>query len=209
MSHSLKNYLRQLSKTQEENKFILPWGIVVLRNCDQNGDFLTFKNIGDFKKGGKDKWLVIQLLLFRENEEIFPIFQCPECPEMKPLSGLALDQTEANLLSLRCIHSQAAAYIADPWDYHWPVEVIEESEESHKVECNLDIKTQQLRNDKFFLAAYQHDGEVSLKFTVSATRSIHFAQNAPAKSANVLEDLRKKLRMRQGLMKIQIIFGKD
>ena len=209
MSHSLKNYLRKLSKTQEENKFILPWGIVVLRNCDQNGDFLTFKNIGDFKKGGKDKWLVIQLLLFRENEEIFPIFQCPECPEMKPLSGLALDQTEANLLSLRCIHSQAAAYIADPWDYHWPVEVIEESEESHKVECNLDIKTQQLRNDKFFWLLINMMVRYLCYSLSVQTRSIHFAQNAPAKSANVLEDLRKKLRMRQGLMKIQIIFGKD
>ena len=59
---------------------------------------------------------------------------------MKPLSGLALDQIEADLLPLRCIHSLAAAYIADPWDYYWPVEVIEDSKESHKVECNLDTK---------------------------------------------------------------------
>ena len=132
MSHKLKDYLRQLSKTQEENKFILQWGIVVLKNCDQNGDFLTLKNIGELKKIGKDKWLRIQLLLFRENDEIFPIFQCPDCPEMKPLSGLALDQIQADLLPLRCIHSQAATYIADPWDYHWPLDVIEDSEEFHK-----------------------------------------------------------------------------
>ena len=133
MSNSLKHYLRQLSKTQEENKHILPWGSIVLRNCDQNGDLLTFKSIGEYKKTGKDMWLQIQLLLFRENDEIFPIFQCPECPEMKPLSGLALDQIQADILPLRCIHSQAATYLADPWDYHWAVEVIEDTEESHRV----------------------------------------------------------------------------
>ena len=193
MSHRLNHYLRQLSKTQEENKHILQWGSVVLRNCDQNGDFLIFKNIGEFKKGGKDKWLLIQLLLFRENGEIFPIFQCSECPDMKPLSGLALDQIEADLLPLRCIHSQAAAYIADPWDYHWPVEVIEDSEESHKVECNLDIKTQELRNDKLFLAAYQHEGEVSLLFTVSANQKYPFCSKCSSKKCKCFRRYKKEV----------------
>ena len=193
MSNSLKHYLRQLSKTQEENKHILPWGSIVLRNCDQNGDLLTFKSIGEYKKTGKDMWLQIQLLLFRENDEIFPIFQCPECPEMKPLSGLALDQIQADILPLRCIHSQAATYLADPWDYHWAVEVIEDSEESHKVECNLDIKTQELRNDKFFLAAYQHDGEVSLLFTVSANQKYPFCSKCSSKKCKCFRRFKKEV----------------
>ena len=102
-------------------------------NCDENGDLLIFKSIGYYRKSGKRMWLHLQLLLFRENEEIFPIFQCPECPEMKPISGFALDQREADLFPLRCIHSQAAAYFVTSWDEHWTVEVIEDSEESHRV----------------------------------------------------------------------------
>ena len=160
---------------------------------DENGDLLIFKSIGDYRKSGKRMWLHLQLLLFRENEEIFPIFQCPECPEMKPISGFALDQREADLFPLRCIHSQAAAYFVASWDEHWTVEVIEDSEESHRVECNLDIKTQELRSDKLFLAAYQHAGEVSLLYTVSSNQKYPFCSRCSSKKCKCYRRFKKEL----------------
>ena len=67
MLPNLTNYLRQLSKTEEENHFFLPWGGLCLRNCDDNGDLLKFKSVKDYKRVGKRLWLHLPLLLFREN----------------------------------------------------------------------------------------------------------------------------------------------
>ena len=49
MVPNVTNYLRQLSKTEEENHFFLPWGGLCLRNCDDNGDLLKFKSVKDYK----------------------------------------------------------------------------------------------------------------------------------------------------------------
>ena len=87
----------------------------------------------------------------------------------------------------------AAAFIAEPWDDHWAVEVIEDSEESHRVECNLDIKTQELRSDKFFLAAYQHSGEVSLLYTVSANQKYPFCSKCSSKKGKCYRRFKKEL----------------
>ena len=67
MLPNVTNYLRQLSKTQEENYFFLPWGGLCLRNCDDNGDLLKFKSVKGYKRVGKRLWLHLPLLLFREN----------------------------------------------------------------------------------------------------------------------------------------------
>jgi hypothetical protein len=48
------NYLRNLSTTQKEY-FTLPWGAVVLMDCSDNGDLLTFKSVSDFKELDKEK----------------------------------------------------------------------------------------------------------------------------------------------------------
>ena len=67
MLPNVTNYLRQLSKTQEENYFFLPWGGLCVRNCDDNGDLLKFKSVKGYKRVGKRLWLHLPLLLFREN----------------------------------------------------------------------------------------------------------------------------------------------
>ena len=87
LTNTLKNYLRQVAKTQEPNKFFLRWGGVCLRNCGENGDLVTFKNVKEFKTSQKRMWLYLPLLLFRENGDLFPIFQCPECPAMDMIEG--------------------------------------------------------------------------------------------------------------------------
>ena len=139
LTNTLKNYLRQVAKTQEPNKFFLRWGGVCLHNCGENGDIVTFKNVKEFKTSQKRMWLYLPLLLFRENGDLFPIFQCPECPAMDMIEGLSLDQKAQDLMPIRCIHSQAAAYFAAPWDTHWSIEKIDDSTESFKVQCDLDF----------------------------------------------------------------------
>ena len=181
LTNTLKNYLRQVAKTQEPNKFFLRWGGVCLRNCGENGDLVTFKNVKEFKTSQKRMWIYLPLLLFRENGDLFPIFQCPECPAMDMIEGLSLDQKAQDLMPIRCIHSQAAAYFAAPWDTHWSIERIDDSTESFKVQCDLDFKIQELRSDGLFLAAYQHEGNVSLLFTVSKCQKYPFCSKCSTK----------------------------
>ena len=67
MTLQFKQYTKNLSKPNEENHFLLPWGGVVLRNCDDLGDLLTFKSVAHYREEGKPLWLVLALVLFREN----------------------------------------------------------------------------------------------------------------------------------------------
>ena len=45
MDLQVKQYRKNLSKTNKENRFLSPWGGVVCRNFDDLGDLLSFKNI--------------------------------------------------------------------------------------------------------------------------------------------------------------------
>jgi hypothetical protein len=67
MALQLKHYRKQLSKSNEENIFLLPWGGVVVKNCDDLGDLVIFKNIPQYKESDKSLWLLLSLVLFREN----------------------------------------------------------------------------------------------------------------------------------------------
>ena len=73
MTSQFKNYMKNLSKPSEENRFLLPWGGVVLRNCDQLGDLLTFKSVSHYRDEERPLWLVLSLVLFRENVSYFSI----------------------------------------------------------------------------------------------------------------------------------------
>ena len=67
MDLQVKQYRKNLSKSNEENHFLSPWGGVICRNCDDLGDLLSFKNIAQYKESDKPLWLVLSLVLFREN----------------------------------------------------------------------------------------------------------------------------------------------
>jgi hypothetical protein len=45
MTLQVQTYTRNLAKTNEENMFLLPWGGMVLRNCDGLGDLLLITEI--------------------------------------------------------------------------------------------------------------------------------------------------------------------
>ena len=67
MTLQFKQYTKNIAKPSEENAFLLPWGGVVLRNCDDLGDLLTFHSVAQYREEGKPLWLMLSLVLFREN----------------------------------------------------------------------------------------------------------------------------------------------
>ena len=67
MALQLKQYRKNLSKQSDENLFLLPWGGVVLRNCNELGDLLSFKCVASYREHNTPMWLVLSLVLFREN----------------------------------------------------------------------------------------------------------------------------------------------
>ena len=133
------------------------------------------------------------------------MFKCPECPGMEPLSGLSLDQDSVDLFPLRCIHSQAAAYFGGDWDSHWTIEDIEDSDESHKVECNLDTTVQEMRNDRLFFRRT----ELSPFFLLSSrNKNFPFVLNAPVKHVNVSVVFKLPKKKKGTLMKALTCFGR-
>ena len=67
MTLQLKQFRKNLSKSKEENIFLLPWGGIVLRNCDVLGDLLQFKSVAHYREENTPLWLILSLVLFREN----------------------------------------------------------------------------------------------------------------------------------------------
>ena len=130
---------------------------------------------------------------FSFQDDLVPIFKCPQCPLMAAVSGLALDQNTDNVFAMRCFHSQAAAYFAGDWDSHWTIGDIEDTDESFKVVCNPDLSIQQLRDDSLFLGAYHKDGVVSLLFTVSAKQKFPFCAKCPSKKCKCFQQFQKTL----------------
>ena len=43
------NYRRNLSVDKEKNLKVLPWACIAIKNCKEDGEFLTFKNNKKFK----------------------------------------------------------------------------------------------------------------------------------------------------------------
>ena len=81
MALQLKQYKRNLSKSSETDIFHTPWGGVVCRNCDDLGDFLSFKSVAAYKGEEKPLWLHLPLFLFRDNVSqynglVFNRFNC-------------------------------------------------------------------------------------------------------------------------------------
>ena len=185
MTLQLKEYRRNLSKKSEENIFLLPWGGVVCRNCDDLGDLISYKSVADYKEGDKPLWLVLSLVLFRENVSllldkfsiqllslflyqgnIFSIFSCNSCSSMESVPGMRLEQGKDEILGLQCVHSKAAETFFPNWDEHWIVNDLEDTDLSYRVVCNPDIQVQTFMDVCRFLSAIQTDGHVTLLFTV-------------------------------------------
>ena len=67
MTLQFQTYSRNLAKTDEKNMFLLPWGGLVLRNCDELGDLLNFQSVAHYRESSQPLWLMLSLVIFREN----------------------------------------------------------------------------------------------------------------------------------------------
>ena len=107
-----------------------------------------------------------------------------------------------------CIPYQAAAYFGGDWDSHWTIEDIEDSDESHKVECNLDTTVQEMRNDRLFLAAYQKNRIISLLLNVCPKQKFPFCSQCSSKNVNVSVVFKMPKKKKGTLMKALTCFGR-
>ena len=166
MDLQLRQYRKNLSKPHEENRFLLPWASIVLRNCDDLGDLVSFKNYSDFKKSDRSLWVLLYLYLFRENGQLFSVYGCDICSMMKAVPGMKLDQSKEVMVSMQCVHSRVAAALYPDWEDHWTIDGVDDTDMSYRVVCNPDIKIQTLLQEQKFLAAIQSDGLVTLLFSI-------------------------------------------
>ena len=85
---------------------------------------------------------------------------------MDPVPGMHLAQTKEEVSGLQCVHSKAAASYFPRWEDHWSIGDLEDTDMSYKVFCNQDVQIQTFLDTDRFLAAIQHEGQVTLLFTV-------------------------------------------
>ena len=78
---------------------ILPWHSVAVLNCLEDGSLVDLNNSGQFsEKGSRFKpWLLMKLKLFYIENEIYPIFVCPICPQIKGVLDLFPEQNPTDL----------------------------------------------------------------------------------------------------------------
>ena len=151
----MRQYKKNLSKPNEENTFLLPWASIILRNCNELGDLVSFKNYSDFKKSDSSLWVLLYLYLFRENGQLFSVYGCDICSMMEAVPGMKIDQSKEMMVNMQCVHSRAAAALYPDWEDHWTIEGVDDTDMSYRVVCNPDIKIQTLLQEHKFLAAIQ------------------------------------------------------
>ena len=169
-------YLQQISSSIQDNLFKTPWASVVVKNCDDEGKLLEFKSKAEYSSCGKELWLNLELKIFRENGDLYPVFCCPECPSMKNVSSLNIDCEREQFLPLLCLHSKAVSFLVNDWDLIWDIAVVDDDERCQKL-CNQDILALTLhekehKNEGFFLAATLVSNKVYILYTATKRQKI-------------------------------------
>ena len=113
-----------------------------MKNCDESGELVRYETTAEYKKTKNSLWLYLQLCIFRENQEIFNVFSCPECVLMKPVESLSIDQSREEMEKLQCFHSKAAQKIVPDYEAYWTIPQLGETTTSASVFCNDEIGTQ-------------------------------------------------------------------
>ena len=107
MSDRFSDYERLVFLPGLKNSHIIPWGQLLVRNVDNEGKkLITFKDKKQHRKSKLKMWVECQLLVFRESNQIFPLYQCKECHQMEFLSNQKLDQNQQSLEGYKCAHSK-------------------------------------------------------------------------------------------------------
>ena len=120
-------------------------------------------------------WVTCKLLVFRDNQGLYPVFQCDVCPGMSDLHSLRIDQDRDNLHTLKCLHSRMAELATQRrgnWDQVWPMNLadIQPADEVFEIRCNENQDHVTLREDAYFLAAYYHQNtrKISVLSTITS-----------------------------------------
>ena len=167
-------YLQQLCDTSlGENVFKTPWGSLILKNCNSEGELCDFKTINQFKDSRKQLWILMSLKVFRYQDFAFPIFCCSECEQMKTVENLGLYADPCEVSQLQCLHSKAAGFLVKNWDEIWKVE-LEDSDTALAVFCNKEVEHftfQHHSRTKPFLAGVQLNGKVFLLQTPNSNET--------------------------------------
>ena len=88
-----EDYYRQLLLPGTSNIHFLPWANLVIRNLSDNNSLVTYKMLNDYLKKREPIWILLQLIVFRDNGVFKPIFVCEHCQIMKSVRYLSLDQS--------------------------------------------------------------------------------------------------------------------
>ena len=175
MDYKLNNYVRNLLLDCEVNKFILDFPIVVMRNCDEEREMITFSTVAKFQKQRTPYWLLIKPLSFEENGRNYLIYQCFSCKSMRGIDTLKTSQKEDDMRKIQCIHSQAIHKIIPTPEDFWNEEEIFNNRD---LENNLEKKYIKLKDDKRFLAVITGvKSQISLLFTVSPKHKVPLCSN--------------------------------
>ena len=166
------NYLRNLSKNVSENIFNLNWGCFIMRNCDNEGDLLKFKTLDEYKKSGKQQWILCTVGLFRSNDERFGMYICDCCESMKGMNMMKIDQHRQQVESKRCHHSLAVERLKGDCYMNWTIPTIDEDTEYFKFFQNEDLEGVKLDVGNLYLSIYQKNKSLSVLFTVTSRQKV-------------------------------------
>ena len=175
MEATFLNYVRNLN-IPERNVYSLDWGAVAIRDCDNNGDLLKFKNVKSFKEYGKTMWITLKLARFREDNQIYGEYICPECPSMKAMLSMCVNVNKQEIQNHLCLHSRAAKLLLGDWKEQWPtLSELHSTTISDQILLNSEKKVMlPLRTKDFFLAAFQEEGKISLLYSLTRAQKRPF-----------------------------------
>ena len=170
-----RNLLRNLA-SDEQTYFVVPWAAVVMRNSDEHGNLLTYRTNKEFLQLKTPYWIVLNLKLFQDEHGLYGNFVCSYCQCMFSVNMMTLDQRRENIDNLLCLHSVVATQKTD-WREKWGEPVIPQGVLSFKFTPNLDTSVKPLKEDDYFLAAIQNEGDITIIFTLSKRNKAPFCSS--------------------------------
>ena len=152
---------------------VTPWGGLLLKNHDLDGNLLEFHNIDEFdlyfKKTRKHLWLFLKLKIFIDNGNIYGFFVCPECPIMAGVEQLKSTQNPESIKEKLCVHSRVSTMKVQDWRRYWTI-ATSSSQHIFSV-VPSDESTQEvfvpMSSNKPFVACTFHQGSVCILYCVT------------------------------------------
>ena len=167
-----QNYKRLLA--QPGRKFLNSWGGAVLRNFDSRGELLKFKTLADYKNQDQPMWVLLQLLIFKDEKNIvFKTFACEIC--MKNIKNLSFRQNRNSIAMRTCHHAKCAEFFFKFEDLPWELwggepnlDNKNDAEQVFNLTCNRDvaINSWNTEDNGILAASRENDNTVTLMFTV-------------------------------------------